>query len=619
MRIKFDKLRIQNFYSYGEMQEIDFTSFGSTVILIDGVDKDTEGSKIGSGKSSLMAALTYAVFGETVSNVKANEIVNYIKGKNALVELEFFVDKTKYKIERGRKPKVLNIYKLVEDVSGEGGYSWNNISKADDRDNDSMLKKLFRMNFETFLQTSFFSVASEHNKPFLNMSTTHQKKVLENIFNFDIHHIQLTTVRDRLRDEQVKMADLEASTKEIKYANDKIHEQLDRLKISYEKFENRRQKEIESLKEKISFYSTINIDEEKEKYDFVSELREHKLTINADIAELKVSQKDVSSSIDRETREFEILAEKYEKEQNKNKSLKGNICPTCNQEWEDANAIAESDEKLLIYQKNMLSFDKSITKYEKSASQIKKSLEEKRDLLGEIRETLDQIELSVDRKELDNIEIVVSNFKKELDQVTNQENHYQAEIDANKELIREIDMSIIDNIAKTINYLKTYIKVSEDPKSRGKFLRRYIKQSNEILREFKKLIPDYNVHIQFNTDFTIRVMKLGKQVNPGSLSNGEKRIGNIMIMMALMKVFKLKNHVEFNAMFMDEVLDSGINGTLLESVYVFIKNVCKQEKMRVYLISHREEIKEKVKEVIMVTKSRGISSIEINPKIIENV
>ena len=112
-------------------------------------------------------------------------------------------------------------------------------------------------------------------------------------------------------------------------------------------------------------------------------------------------------------------------------------------------------------------------------------------------------------------------------------------------------------------------------------------------------------------------MKLGKEVNPGSLSNGEKRIGNIMIMMALMKVFKLKNNVEFNAMFMDEVLDSGINGTLLESVYAFIKNVAKQEKMRVYLISHREEIKEKVKEVIMVTKSRGISTIEMNPEIIE--
>lgn len=614
MKIKFDTLRIQNFYSYGEKQEIDFKNFSSTVVLIDGVDKDTEGSKIGSGKSSLMAALTYAIFGETVSNVKANEIVNYIKGKDALVELEFFVEKTKYKIERGRKPKVLNIFKQIQDIKETNGLGWQNISKADDRDNDEELKKLFRMNFETFLQTSFFSVASEHNKPFLNMVPSSQKKVLENIFNFDIHNMQISDVKDRMRDEQVKLADLESSAKEIKYANEQIHEQIERLKVSYEKFENRRQKEIESLQEKIAFYKTINIDEEKEKYDFSSELKEHKITINEAIAELKSSQKDVKATIAAESRELEILIEKYEKEQKKNKSLKGNVCPTCNQEWEDQNAINLSDERIKRYEQEMHKYEKSIKQYEKTASQIKKSLDEKRELLIEIKEAMDEIELSVEKKELDNIDIVVSGLNKELEQITNQENHYSAEIEANKLMLREIDMSFIDNIAANINDYKTYVKISEDPKNRGKFLRRYIKQSNDILREFKKLIPDYNIHLQFNPDFTIRVMKLGKEVNPGSLSNGEKRIGNIMIMMALMKVFKLKNNVEFDAMFMDEVLDSGINGTLLESVYTFIKNVAKQEKMKVYLISHREEIKEKVKEVIMVTKSRGISTIAINPK-----
>lgn len=614
MKIKFDTLRIQNFYSYGEKQEIDFKNFSSTVVLIDGVDKDTEGSKIGSGKSSLMAALTYAIFGETVSNVKANEIVNYIKGKDALVELEFFVEKTKYKIERGRKPKVLNIFKQIQDIKETNGLGWQNISKADDRDNDEELKKLFRMNFETFLQTSFFSVASEHNKPFLNMVPSSQKKVLENIFNFDIHNMQISDVKDRMRDEQVKLADLESSAKEIKYANEQIHEQIERLRVSYEKFENRRQKEIESLQEKIAFYKTINIDEEKEKYDFSSELKEHKITINEAIAELKSSQKDVKATIAAESRELEILIEKYEKEQKKNKSLKGNVCPTCNQEWEDQNAINLSDERIKQYEQEMHKYEKSIKQYEKTASQIKKSLDEKRELLIEIKEAMDEIELSVEKKELDNIDIVVSGLNKELEQISNQENHYSAEIEANKLMLREIDMSFIDNIAANINDYKTYVKISEDPKNRGKFLRRYIKQSNDILREFKKLIPDYNIHLQFNPDFTIRVMKLGKEVNPGSLSNGEKRIGNIMIMMALMKVFKLKNNVEFDAMFMDEVLDSGINGTLLESVYTFIKNVAKQEKMKVYLISHREEIKEKVKEVIMVTKSRGISTIAINPK-----
>lgn len=613
MRIKFDKLRIQNFYSYGDKQELDFNTFSSTVVLIDGVDKDTEGSKIGSGKSSLMAAVTYAMFGETVSNVKANDIVNYIKGKDALVELEFFVEKQKYKVERGRRPKILNIFKRVdgEDDTPE----WKDISKADDRDNDNELRKLFRMNFETFLQTSFFSVASEYNKPFLNMTPTHQKRVLEDIFNFDVHNMQLSDIKDKMRDEQIKLADLESGVKEIKYSNDQIQEQLVRLENSKKQFEVRRQKQIKDLNEKISFYGSIDVEAEKEKYDFLGELNEHKLEINEHLVELRDSHKDVKASIARETRELEILVEKFEREEKKNKSLKGNICPTCKQSWEDNDAINESDKKLTQYSEEMIALDTSIERYEDSMKQIEQAIKEKRELQDEIKKTVDQIELSIEKKELYSLDIVLTNLRKELDQVINQENHYISEIEANKVMIREVDMDAIDKVALIINDFKVYIKLSEDPKSRGRFLRRYIKQSNEILRGFKKLIPDYNIHIQFNPDFTIRVMKLGKEVNPCSLSNGEKRIGNIMIMMTLMKVFKLKNNVEFNAIFMDEVLDSGINGTLLESVYVFIENVAIQEKMKVFLISHREEIKEKVKEVIMVSKSRGISTLEINPQV----
>ena len=170
--------------------------------------------------------------------------------------------------------------------------------------------------------------------------------------------MQISDVKDRMRDEQVKLADLESSAKEIKYANEQIQEQIERLKVSYEKFENRRQKEIESLNEKIAFYKTINIDEEKEKYDFSSELKEHKITINESIAELKSSQKDVKATIAAESRELEILIEKYEKEQKKNKSLKGNVCPTCNQEWEDQNAIDLSDERIKRYEQEMHKYEK---------------------------------------------------------------------------------------------------------------------------------------------------------------------------------------------------------------------------------------------------------------------
>ena len=614
MKVKFRKVEIQNFYSYGAMQSVDFQQFGSTVVLIDGIDKDTEGSKIGSGKSSFFAAITFALFGETVSNVKANEIVNYIKGKNALVILTFEIDGKTFKIERGRKPTILNIYQYAG-LDDDGNEIWDNISRADNRDNDKLIISIIKINFETFLQTSLFSVASEHNKPFLNMTPANQKKVLENIFNFDIFNRMMTEIKDEMRDKQVIRAELESSMKEIQISNEQVESQIERLEKSSERFEEKRERDIKELEENIKFYSNIDITEEKDKYSFFDELKEHKSIISDSISSLKIDLKDVQSEISKSDREIEILVEKYQREEEKNKSLKGNICPTCKQDWEDPEAISLSDATLKDIGKQILSFEKNIETHSKTEDKLKKSIKDKRDILKEIKDTMTEIKTLVERKELDNIEIIVSNLKKELDNLQNQENHYLTEIKANKALLRDVNTEALDEVDMWIVNIKTFIKMSEDPKSRGKFLRKFIKQANEILRGFKKLIPDYNIHIQFNPDFTIRVMKLGKKVNPGSLSNGEKRIGNIMIMMALMKVFKLKNNVEFNAIFMDEVLDSGINGALLESVYSFIKNVAKEEKMRVYLISHREEIKEKVKEVIMVTKSRGISTIEINPDI----
>lgn len=612
MKVKFKKLELQNFYSYGNNQILKFNQFGSTVVLIDGIDKDTEGAKIGTGKSTIFAGITFALYGETVSNVKANEVVNYIRGKDCLVSLEFDIDNHSFKIVRGRKPNILNLYKKLSDDDGNDEI-WDNISKADIKDNNDLIENIIGMKFDTFLQTTLFSVSSEHNKPFLNMTPKNQQQVLENIFSFEVANAMATDVKDKVRDYQVKLAELESSIREINFANDQVNQQLERLVESSEKFEKKRKKQITELKEQIKFYSTIDVEHEKEKFDFIEELKSHKQKISETISELRSDMKDIQSNIDKEVREVEILSEKNEKEKKKNLSLKGNICPTCKQDWEDQNAIIDSDKKIASYESQITSFETSILSHEKTKKQLKKSINDKKTLLEEIVEAMNEVETNIERKELDNIDVVVTNLKNELKNLVNQENHFISEIEANKGLIRKIDLTEIDTISEHINIYKHFIKHTDDQKLRGKFLRKFIRQSNEILKGFKKLIPDFNIHLQFNPDFTIRLMKIGKEVSAGTLSNGEKRIGNIMIMLALMKVFKLKNHVEFNALFLDEVLDSGINGTLLESVYYFIKNVAKQEKMKVYIISHREEIKEKIKEIILVTKSRGISTIEINP------
>jgi len=606
MKVKFLKLSLQNFYSYGEKQTIDFTQFNSPVVLIDGIDLDTEGSKIGSGKSTIFAGITYALFGETVSNIKANEIVNYIKGKKALVELEFKIKNQIYKIERGRKPKVLKLLKMEK---GE----WVDLSKSEDKETDKFIQKLIKINFETFLQTTLFSVSSEANKPFLNLTPSNQKKVLENIFNFEAYKMMIDRMKEIKREYEKEYEVLEKQIETMEYSNQKIENQIKRLEEAVENFDIEKENKIKKLKSEIERFekeiNEVNINEEK--IQIITELENIKSELKNEKNDLKYELLNIEKELNEILVGKEKIEEKIKKLTKEKIALENSTCPVCGQEWKDDEYYSIVVSKIEKLNNKLSKYDEVIEDIKKIYKKIKKKKEKKEKEYKEIQEEIDKIlnnkSISYYEKLLTLIEI----NKEKLKEVEESENYYIEELENTKKMLVEIDYTELNNIDEKLKKIKAFISLADDPKMRGKFLRRFIKQLNNILRQFKKLISDYNVHIQFNPDFTIRLMRFGKEISAGSLSNGEKRIGNIMIMMALMKIFKMKNNVEFDAMFLDEVLDSGINGTLLESVFKFIKNIAKEENMRIFLISHREEIKEKISEIIFVEKSRGISRIKI--------
>jgi len=604
MKIKLKKISIQNFYSYGDKQTLDFDIFNDSVVLVDGIDEDTEGSKIGSGKSSFFAAITFALFGETVSNIKVNEIVNYIKGKNALVILEFEAGNEQIRIERGRRPNILSLFKFEDN-------HWVDYSKSDMKDTDNIISNIIKMTFETFLQTTLFSVASEHNKPFLNMTPSNQKKVLENIFNFDIFNNVILEMKMDIKEKQQKHDNLLTQLNERKFANDRIETQINRLKKESTDFNYNKQVEIDLLKIKIQKYKKIDIDKEKEKLNFVIELKDHKNNLTDKISSLKNEKTILTKDLHKHQELKSQTHQQIKNLKNDLKKIDEQLCPTCEQTWNDETyhiqVIKDLKNKKIEVENTTL----KIVEFDDMIKLVNNKIKKQRNLIDEIREIIDKIQIKLTNKEVENIDIILANLEDELKKAKNMKNHFLQEIDENEKMLQEMDYSEIDMYVDWINQIKDFIKLSEDTTMRGRFLRKFIKQSNEILREYKRMIPDYNIHLQFNPDFTIRIMKLGKSVSPGTLSNGEKRIGNIMIMMTLMKVFKLKNNIDINIIFMDEVLDSGINGTLLENIFQFIKKMVKKENQKVFLISHRDEIKEKIQEKIVIRKRRGISRIDI--------
>ena len=622
-KIDFIKIEIQNFYSFGDKQELDLTklTINNDIILIDGIDLDTEGSKIGSGKSSFFAAFTFALFGETVSNIKVNEVVNYIKGKKALVKLYFKIKKDNiekmYCIERGRKPSILNVYKKLDESDFNNLETWENLSLANNKDSDYLIEQIIGINFQTFQQLAFFSIANDNNKPYLNLSPANQKKVLEYIFSFDKYEDLKNKIKEDIKSKQEVLAKLDGILSEKKNILMQIEYDEERIRIKSTDYEKDIKERKEYIINKLNELQKIDIEKEKSKLNTLVEFKEYKHKIEQKINNTNNIINTLKNENIHLNNKIKELDSYIKKEYTKINDLKENKCPVCKREYDESKVLLENLKQELISKLDLV--DKHKEEIKANTENIKKEQKNNNklnEMLKEIDKALNKTQLKISEKELLNIDIVIENLNKELDSINNSKNPYKEEleiiIDKKNKIQKEIKEFESNNKVKDeIQVLKLFLKVFDDQKVRGKFLKSFIKQLNEILKEYKSLIPDYNIHYRFNPDFSIRIMKLGKEVTSGSLSNGEKRIGNILIMFSLMKLFKLKNNTTFNYIFLDEVLDNGINGSLLENVFEFIVNISKKEKFNILLISHRDEIKEKIQKQILIEKRHGISKIKL--------
>lgn len=598
--ITFKNISLQNFFSYGNEQFIDFEQFSQPVVLIDGIDLDTEGSRIGAGKSSILNGIIYALFGETINkSLKSDQVINIIKGKECVVTLNLEINKVPYTITRGRKPNKVLV------VQGD-----NDMTRADLKDNDHLIEHLLGINSETFLQTVLFSTLD--SKPFLELKAGEQKTIFEYIFGFELVNSTIDTLKIEFREMSAQLSEKESVIKEIETTNSQIEGQIERLVRNSEEFEQTKITKMNELSKKIKKYDEINLSEEKELHELFDDASEHLTSLQQSVKDIKLDIATRSTIIKNEQSKLEKLIKQYEESDSHYCELKDNTCPTCKREWVNPEAVQTFGTKLEAIEREIADTDNHIHSLENTNKTKSQEITEIQSEIEELKLALDQdFKFTLDEKEVSNFNFIKQSLVKELEQIKNSENYFVNEIEENMKLIREIDLTDISDLKFRMDAMKLLVKYAEDTTMRGKFFRRFIKNINRILSEFKKQLSDYNIHIQFNKDFTINIMKLGKKIPAGSLSNGERRIGNIMIMLALMKLFKSKNSIQFNFMFLDEVLDSGVDEVILEKVYNFIIEFSKSENLRIFLISHREYIKSQIEEKIFVTKQRGISTIEI--------
>ena len=253
---KLDTLTVKNFMSVGNTtQAIDFNRNDLTLVLGENLDTGggDAGSRNGTGKTTIINALSYALYGNALTNIRKDNLINKTNSKNMLVTVEFEKDGLQYRIERGRKPNVLKFY-----INNSEQETDDN-AQGDSRETQRAIETLLGMSHDMFKHVLALNTYSE---PFLSMRQNDQRAIIEQLLGITILSEKAENLKEIVRVTKTKIQEEEFRIKAVEDANGKITEQVDALKRRQTLWQNKKSDDIDSFKRAIEDLAHVDIDSE---------------------------------------------------------------------------------------------------------------------------------------------------------------------------------------------------------------------------------------------------------------------------------------------------------------------------------------------------------------------
>ena len=575
-------------------QAVDFEREQLTLVLGENLDQgcDTGGHRNGTGKTTIVNALSFALFGNALTNIKKDNLINKINGKNMLVTLTFEKGGNRYRIERGRKPNVMKFY--INDT--EQAVADSDESQGDMRETQKDINQLIGMSHDMF---KHIVALNTYTEPFLSMRANDQREIIEQLLGITLLSEKAETLKEEIRKNKDAIFQETSNIEATKKSNEKINQSIDSLKNRQSAWN--RQKEIDL--EKI----TASIKELKQ-VDINLELEQHaKLEFyNTAIAKFNSLTKE------RSTLESAIVqAEKsFTKYSNELTQLENKRCPACEQELHDH-------------------------KHDAMRAKVTKNLEDASVYLATISEQLKKVFDELEQiGELNSRPAV---FYETLEEALRHQNNLAtletalvsktAERDPYQEQIEELENTALQPISwDAVNQL-TAIKDHQE------FLLKLLTNKDSFIR--KKII-DQNLsylntrltyyldkmglphQVLFKNDLSVEITQLGQDLDFDNLSRGERNRLILGLSWAFRDVWE-SLYQSINLLFIDELIDNGLDASGVENALGVLKKIGRERNKNIYLISHKDELIGRVNNVLKVTKSNGFTSYSSDLEITDSI
>jgi len=545
--------------------------------------------------TTVINGLSYALYGDTITTSKKDDLVNNVNGKHMMVSLDFEANGVDYRIERGRKPNKLRLIKLSEDdesiVSDDFSDDEDkNRAHGENKDTQREINNLIQMNYLLF---KFIVAMNTYSTHFMSSSAAVQREVIEQILGIDALSKKAQVLADRIKQTKIDIDKEEIRIETLQQSNDRILRNIENLKEKSDTWERNKNRTIAELMDTLKGMGDLDIDGEIEKHTKNAEIRE----VESKVKLVKTELKNFENNKSRLVRELNDLSKQMN-------SFDESICPTCKQSLNDE----ESHEK----HKTLLTED--INSKLDEVDEYEAKIKEYQTVIDSITigdEIQDTFYRSVDDayNHKNTMETLIS--KVEDKQV--EENPYSKQIE---ELetgdlgIQEIDYSNLKSLEKKLSHEKFLQKLLTN---RDSFVRkRIIDYSLPFLNKvFQEYIDSLSLphQVVFDPNLTFSITDKGREVNFNNLSRGEQNRVTFALNIAFRDLYEnLVNPI--NCLFVDEILDFGMDSVGAKDAVEILKSKARDFNKAVYLVTHKEELVEHVDKTILVKKENGFTTYE---------
>ena len=560
-------------------QAIDFDRKDLTLVLGENLDLGGDGSRNGTGKTTIINALSYALYGTALSNIRKDNLVNKTNGKNMLVSLDFGVSGKTYRIERGRKPNVLRFY-----VNNEEQSITDN-SQGDSRETQDNIEQLLGLSHDMFRHILALNTYTE---PFLSLKANDQRTIIEQLLGITMLSKRADRIKELNKSTKDSIQQEEFRIRAEQEANKRIKEQIESLKRRQTLWVTKHGEDVKELEKALKALQNIQIEAEIQAH------RDHKEwdQRRKDINELSTQISRVKMDIGRE----EKLATKLSKEI---ETLENHECHTCGQAFHDSK-----------HQQVMESKQADLTTARQSGAAFGTLLSEL-DTAHKSLGTLGKPPKMFYDQESDAIQhqATLSNLAQQIATKQTETDPYAEQItEMQQQALREVRHDALNELTRLQEHQDFLLKLltSKDSFIRKKIIEQNLSYLNSRLTHYLDRVGLPHT-VVFQNDLTVSIEELGRELDFDNLSRGERNRLILSMSWAFRDVFE-SLYQSINLLFIDEMIDNGLDTSGVENALALLKQMSRERQKSIWLVSHRDELAGRVENILKVVKEGGFTS-----------